>query len=244
MSVPQTIGCAARRPELLSDDDLMRRVQGDDIQAFAQLHKRYARRVFGFARVMCDTSERAEDVVQEAFLSLWTTRRSYETRGALQAWLFALTRHRAIDIQRSHRRGDSLRASDGHLHTVPAPGSIEDDTIQRDEHARQRTQLCAALVRLPDEQREAIELAHFAHLTHTEIAERLRLPLGTVKGRIRLGYAKAHADFERPTPSVSASSSNVTLASSGRGRTREQTRSRRCDDREDLRENGDHDHGA
>lgn len=213
MSVPQTMSCAARRPELLSDDDLMRRVRGDDVQAFAQLHERYARRVYGFARVMCPSSDRAEDVVQEAFVSLWTTRRSYETRGALQAWLFALTRNRAIDIQRSHRRGDSLRASDSHLDMRPAPGNIEDDAIERDEHARRRTQLRAALVHLPDEQREAIELAFFAHLTHPEIAELLRLPLGTVKGRIRIGVAKARADLDALTPSVRAG------ASSGRGRT-------------------------
>ncbi len=189
-------------PDVASDDDLMRRVQADDSEAFAQLHDRYARRVFGFARVLCSSTERAQEAAQDAFLTLWTTRRSYEGHGALPTWLFALTRNRSVDIQRHHRRGDGLRASDHELEALPAAGCVEDEAIERDERTRRRTALHGVLAGLPAEQRAALELAFVAELSHVEIAEQLALPLGTVKGRIRLGLSKTRAQLAASVPSV------------------------------------------
>lgn len=112
-------------------------------------------------------------------------------------WIFALIRNRSIDIHRRHRRGDALRASDAHLDQVAAADSVEDDALRRDDASR----LHASLQQLPAAQRQVIALAYFGGLTHRQIAERLELPLGTVKGRMRLGLEKARAGIESRSPS-------------------------------------------
>lgn len=166
----------------------MRLVRVDDRDAFAALYDRYSSRAYGFARAMCDTPERAEEAVQDAFLRLWRSRGAYDpAQATARTWIFALIRRSCIDIFRRYRRGDSLRASDAHLEYVAAIGSAEDDA-ERHEEGRE---VHAALAQLPDAQREVIVLAYFGGLTHTEIAERLQLPLGTVKGRMRLGLTSA-----------------------------------------------------
>lgn len=170
-----------------SDDDLMRRVQAGDNLAFGELYDRYAQQALRFAQVLCNSRERAEDAVQEAFLSLWCSRDSFDTRHSTESWIYALTRNRSIDMHRHNRRGDRLRASDVHLASLPAPGCLEDDSVRDDEASRLRT----SLEHLPMSQREVLELAYFAQLTHAEIAQHLQLPLGTVKGRIRLGLCRA-----------------------------------------------------
>ena len=173
----------------------MRLVQGDDRDAFAALYDRYSLRAYGFARAMCDTRERAEEAVQDAFLRLWRSRGAYDPAHAgARTWIFALIRRSCIDIFRCYRRGDSLRASDAHLEHVAAIGSAADDA-ERHEEGRQ---VHAALQQLPDAQREVIVLAYFGGLTHTELAERLRLPLGTVKGRMRLGLTSARFALSFP----------------------------------------------
>lgn len=182
----------AGHPSALSDGDLMRRVQADDIQAFEHLHDRYAATARGIASMICHSSERAEEAVQDAFLGAWGSRASYdEAHGELRTWLLTLVRNRSIDINRRNRRGDVLRASDAHLHRIAALDSVEDEAVQRD----QGNGLRASLRQLPPLQREAIVLAYFGGLTHTEIAERLDVSLGTVKGRIRLGVCKARAEI-------------------------------------------------
>lgn len=192
MTGPPIRGGVPARPSALSDRDLMRRVQADDIEAFEQLYDRYAATAFGIASMICRNSERAEEAVQDAFLGAWGSRASYdEARGELRTWLFSLVRNRSIDIYRRNHRGDVLRASEAHLSRIAALDSVEDDAVQRDQGVGLR----ASLRQLPTLQREAIVLAYFAGLSHTEIAERLDVSLGTVKGRIRLGVRKARAEI-------------------------------------------------
>ena len=168
----------------LSDDDLMQRVQADDIAAFEQLYERYSGRTFGLARMVCGSGEHAEEAVQDGFLALWRSRALYDKRrGTPQAWIFALVRNRSIDIRRRNRG----HARGAHLEDlVTAIGSsVEDDAVRHEDAACVR----GLVHQLPASQRDVIVLAYFGGLTHVEIAERLAAPLGTVKSRMRLGLA-------------------------------------------------------
>ncbi|MGH2901666.1 MAG: RNA polymerase sigma factor, partial [Solirubrobacteraceae bacterium] len=172
----------------------MHRIQRDDREAFAALYDRYSSRSYGFARTLCPTSERADEAVQDAFLRLWRSRATYNPAyGSARTWIFALIRRSCIDSFRRHRRGDALRASDAHLRDVAAPESPE-DAAERDHDGRQ---VRAALRRISVAQREVIVLAYFGGLTHVEIAARLDVPLGTVKGRMRLGMTNVRHELSR-----------------------------------------------
>ncbi|MGI8559687.1 MAG: RNA polymerase sigma factor [Solirubrobacteraceae bacterium] len=109
--------------------------------------------------------------------------------------MLALVRNRGIDIHRHYRRGDNLRAPEAHLDALAATGSVEDQAVTED----QSTRLRVSLQQLPEGQCQVIALAYFGGLTHREIAEQLKLPLGTVKGRMRLGLAKARSEIEDRT---------------------------------------------
>ena len=110
---------------LLSDEDLMRRVKADDADAFEELYDRYSSRAFGLAVVICNSRERAEEAVQDVFLSVWRTRARYDQgRGGILSWIFALVRNRSVDIYRANRRGDGLRASEVELPRFGGQGLI------------------------------------------------------------------------------------------------------------------------
>ncbi len=174
----------------------MRRVQADDVRAFEELYDRYSAKAFGLARLICGDSQLAEDALQDGFLAVWRSRASFDPdRGSPRAWLLTVIRHRCIDVMRRGRSGDGLREPDHELDHFPAPGSVADDVEVHDEASQVR----ALLLGLPAAQREAIALAYFGGLTHTEIATRLQLPAGTVKGRIRLGLQKVRADLNPPS---------------------------------------------
>lgn len=191
-----TPGSAPRRRFELSDEDLMRRIQDDDIQAFEELYDRCSAKAFGLTRLMCGSPQRAEDALQEGFLTVWRNRETYDpARGSPRAWLMTIIRHRCIDTIRRERRADSQRESDIELEHFPAPGSVAEDAANHD--ATNRIQ--ALLLGLPLTQREAIALAYFGELTHTEIAARLQIPTGTIKGRIRLGLHKIRAELNPPS---------------------------------------------
>ncbi len=170
----------------------MRRIQADDTLAFEELNDRYSAKALGLARVICRSTQRAEEATQEGFVSVWRSRASYDpARGSARAWLLTVIRYRSIDVMRRSGRDDVARASDDQLSYIQAPGSVVDDAEQRDE----ADQLRAFLLDLPELQREVITLAYFGGLTHTQIAARLQLPAGTVKGRIRLGLNKIRAEI-------------------------------------------------
>ena len=189
---PTTPGPAGRRT-LVSDEELMRRIQSGDTRAFEDLYDRHSARAFGLALFICRDHQRAEDAVQDGFLAIWRRRATYNpARGGARPWLLTVLRHCSIDVLRRAGTHDRLRASDIELEFLAAPGCVVDGAAMKDDAERVRASLRA----LPALQRQAIALAYFGGLTHTEIAARLQLPAGTVKGRIRLGMDKVRAHID------------------------------------------------
>ena len=182
---------ASERFADVSDADVMCLVQNDDVAAFGELYNRLAPSAFGVARGLLGTADRAGDAVQEGFLATWRHRAAYRADGGeVHAWVLGIVRHRAMDSLRRHRRHDGRRADgEGVPETLVGPVDVHADTVAGDEGRRLR----ALLTELPDAQREVIALAFFGQLTHAEIAARLALPVGTVKGRMRLGLTKLRA---------------------------------------------------
>jgi RNA polymerase sigma-70 factor (ECF subfamily) len=173
----------------------MEQVAAADAEAFGELYDRYSARAFRLARSVCRDDSAAEDAVQEAFVSIFRSRARYRSeRGTVTAWILTTVLRRAIDISRLQAEHATRRASDDALTVLPAPGDVAGDAGTSVDARRVRTALAA----LPDAQREAITLAFYGELTHSEIAERLSLPHGTVKGRIRLGMDKLRLDLARP----------------------------------------------
>ena len=179
-----------------ADKALMRRVQADDPDAFGALYDRFSARAYRVAAGIAHNRSHAEDMVQEAFVTLWRSRGRYHPEyGTVAGWVMMTVRHRAIDWLRVQTRHDARR--DGTDHAVderlPTAEVMEDKVAERDAAARLRTTLAT----LPAAQRDIIALAYFGELSATEIADRLSLPLGTVKGRMRLGLDK----LRKGTPS-------------------------------------------
>lgn len=189
---PATPGTAAAATPTAAgprDDELIEAIRGGDAGALAVLYDRHGRQCFAVAYRVLDDGGAAEDAVQEAFLAVWRQAGSYRPeRGAVRTWLLAIARNAAVD----RRRGRHARP----LGDVPLDGvearlaTEEDDTFAIVASGLLREQVRAALAALPAGQRQAIELAFFHGLTHQEIAERTGLPLGTIKGRLRLGLHK------------------------------------------------------
>lgn len=178
----------------VSDADLMSRVQDDDVVAFATLYDRLSPRALAVAGGMLGPRrDRAADAVQEAFLAVWRNRAAYTAdRGEVHAWVLGIVRNRAIDSLRCDRRDDRRRIDvEGITETLVAPVDVQADAVDADDGRRLRELLAA----LPVTQREVIALAYFGQLTHAEIAARLTLPVGTVKGRMRLGLIKLRGDL-------------------------------------------------
>jgi RNA polymerase sigma-70 factor (ECF subfamily) len=166
--------------ESCSDETLMFRVQRDDPRAFEILFDRHWRAVFLLAKRILDDSGLAADVAQEAFTALWLHRDQYRSdRGHLKWWLQSIVRNRAIDLQR--RKRDDVPRSPPPFELTAALDSTEEEVLAGDE----RRELAVLVAHLPSEQRAVIELAFYSGLTHAEITERLGLPLGTIKSRIR-----------------------------------------------------------
>ncbi len=178
----------------LADEELMVLVKRADPAAFAVVYERHATAAFSLAYRMVGTRAAAEDVVQEAFLALWRGSGRYDiTRGSVRTWVLGIVHHRAIDALRRSVVHDRRRASDEGLEERFETGERTDvEVARRDEAETVRS----ALRQLPAEQARVIELAYFGGFTHTEIAEALGQPLGTVKGRMRLGLTKLRAGLE------------------------------------------------
>jgi len=175
------------------DNEVMASVKVGSVDALGVLYDRYCGRAYRIARSVCRDDGRAQEAVQETFISIWTTRGTYEQRGDVAAWVLTVARHRAIDIARRNAPHAAHRASDSHLHTLPAPANVAELVAGR----AAAHDLHGLLAQLPDAQREVITLAFYGQLTHTEIAEHLQLPAGTVKGRMRLGLQRLRGDIDR-----------------------------------------------
>ncbi len=172
----------------LADEDLMQLVRQGEAVAFEIIYERHCNAAFSLAYRMTGKRSIAEDVVQEAFLSLWRSGARYDrTRGSVRTWTLGIVHNRAIDALRRGIVHDRRRASDeGIEERFEAPENTEIEVARRDESREIRE----AMNELPREQSQVIELAYFGGFTHTEIATMLNAPIGTIKGRMRLGLAK------------------------------------------------------
>jgi RNA polymerase sigma-70 factor, ECF subfamily len=166
----------------------MQRVHDGDAMAFEVIFDRHADASFSLAYRMCGRRAMAEDVVQEAFLSVWRSNARYDrARGSVRSWLLGVVHNRAIDAFRHEAARTSRDVSDdGIAEWMPAAERTEVEVERRDEALH----VHSALRELPADQRQVIELAYFGGFSHSQIAEMLKLPTGTVKGRMRLGLTK------------------------------------------------------
>ena len=172
----------------LADEDLIPLMARGEARAFEAVYERHSGAAYSLAYRMVGTKALAEDVIQEAFLNLWRSGVHYDrARGSVRTWILGIVHHRAIDALRRNqvhakRRSDDETAAE----RLEAPDRVEDDVARRDEAAIVRH----AMEILPADQLKVIELAYFGGFTHVEIADMLEAPVGTVKGRMRLGLRK------------------------------------------------------
>ena len=162
----------------LPDEALPALVARGDEQALAELYDRFGRVAYGVALRVLRDAALAEDAVQDGFLTAWRTAAGFDpARGKASTWLLTLVHRRAVDVVRREERRRADVLDDAPI----ASGDATDESVEiRDE--RRRVQ--AALAKLPPDQREALELAYYGGLTQTELAERLGVPLGTIKSRM------------------------------------------------------------
>jgi RNA polymerase sigma-70 factor (ECF subfamily) len=172
----------------LADEDLMPLMHAGNADAFSVLYDRHSGAAFSLAYRMVGTRAQAEDATQEAFLSIWRSGARYDrARGSVRSWVLGIVHNRAIDVLRRSNVHDRRRASDEGIEERFEARERTDAEVARRAEAQG---IRAALETLPREQSQVIELAYFGGFTHTEIAEQLDAPVGTVKGRMRLGLEK------------------------------------------------------
>ena len=177
----------------LADEDLMQLVRRGDAEAIEVVYERHATVAFSLAQRMTQSRNAAEDVVQEAFLSLWRSGARYDrARGSVRTWILGIVHNRAIDALRRSMVHDRRRASDEGLEERFAAAERTDVEVARRDEARE---IRDALATLPDDQSRVIELSYFGGYSHSEIASMLDTPIGTVKGRMRLGLQKMRGEL-------------------------------------------------
>jgi RNA polymerase sigma-70 factor (ECF subfamily) len=177
----------------LADEDVMQLVRRGDARAFEVVYERHSAAAFSLAYRMMGTRSGAEDVTQDAFLSLWRSGARYDrARGSVRTWVLGIVHHRAIDALRRATVHDRRRAGDeGIEERFEASERTDLEAARREEAGTVRE----ALSTLPADQCQVIELAYFGGFTHTEIADMLEAPVGTIKGRMRLGLKKMRAQL-------------------------------------------------
>lgn len=168
-----------------SDEALLAGLAAGRLEDLDALYDRYKTMAYGIARRITADDVLAEDVVQDAFLGAWRSADRYVAgKGSVRTWLLSIVHHRAIDAIRRRRPASELPAEEEGART---PASLTMPDVWGEVSGRlDRETVATALAVLPEAQREAIELAYFSGLTQAEIAARTGVPLGTVKGRVRL----------------------------------------------------------
>jgi RNA polymerase sigma-70 factor, ECF subfamily len=175
--------------------DLIRRIAAGDQDALAELYDSASRSIFGLVLRILNDPSASEEVTLEVFTQVWKQAGAYDPRrGTPSAWLLTIARSRAIDRFRST---DQTRKRSEPLASVELTASSGDNPEDTASEAEMRRVVRSALDTLPPEQRQVIELAYFSGLSHSEIAERLKQPLGTVKTRTRLAMIRLR-DTLRP----------------------------------------------
>jgi RNA polymerase sigma-70 factor (ECF subfamily) len=182
------------KAERLADEELMPLVGRHDPEAFEVLYDRHGGVAYSLAYRIVGDRAAAEEVTQEAFISVWRSGARFDAaRGSVRSWLLSVVRNRAIDFLRSRAGKAPKLAFDDEsvLEQRPAPERTEEEALRRETAAELR----GALGNLPGEQSKVIELAYFGGFSHSEIAQILSLPMGTVKGRMRLGLEKIRGEL-------------------------------------------------
>ncbi len=176
----------------LGDGALLAQLASGDADALLVIYRRYSRRIFSLILRIVGSEPEAEEVLQDVFLDLWQHVSQYdERRGSLLSWLFVIAHSRSVDRLRS-RLGLTLKRHEVQGEPLTT-GHRAQETGKQDEILERALILRKALLSLPPEQREVIELGYFEGFSQSEIAGRLNEPLGTVKGRARLALQKLRA---------------------------------------------------
>jgi RNA polymerase sigma-70 factor (ECF subfamily) len=177
------------------DSVLMARVADGDTAAFDELYRRHGHRALMLARKLCASRELAEEVTQEAFVSLWRGAHAYRpAAGSVSTWLSSMVRNRAIDAwRRASARPVEVEVSEQGREQLRSG-------VQATPSSPERAAALSLIAELPAPQKEAVFLAYFGDMTHSEIASHAGAPLGTVKGRIRLGLEKLRHNMEDAAP--------------------------------------------
>ena len=182
------------KAERLADEELMPLIGEKDPEAFEVFYDRHGGVAYSLAYRIVGEQAAAEDVTQEAFISIWKSGARFDrARGSVRSWMLSIVRNRAIDALRS-KAGKAPKLTfddDAILEARPAEERTEDEAM-RNETA---TEVRGAISHLPDEQSKVIELAYFGGFSQSEIAGMLNVPLGTVKGRMRLGLEKIRGEM-------------------------------------------------
>jgi len=182
------------KAERLADEELMPLVGRKDPEAFEVLYDRHGGAAYSLAYRIVGDRAAAEEVTQEAFISVWRSGARFDAaRGSVRSWLLSVVRNRAIDFLRSKAgKAPKLDFDDESvLEQRPAAERTEDEALRRETAGEVR----GAISNLPGEQAKVIELAYFGGFSHSEIAQILQLPMGTVKGRMRLGLEKIRGEL-------------------------------------------------
>lgn len=182
------------KAERLADEELMPLVGRKDPEAFEVLYDRHGGAAYSLAYRIVGDRAAAEEVTQEAFISVWRSGARFDAaRGSVRSWLLSVVRNRAIDFLRSKAgKAPKLDFDDeSALEQRPAAERTEEEALRRETAVEVR----GAIGNLPGEQAKVIELAYFGGFSHSEIARILSLPMGTVKGRMRLGLEKIRGEL-------------------------------------------------
>jgi len=184
----------ASKAERLADEELMPLIGEKNPDAFEVFYDRHGGVAYSLAYRIVGERGAAEDVTQEAFISIWRSGARYDAaRGSVRTWMLGIVRNRAIDALRS-KTGKAPKLDfddDSILEHRPAAEQTESEALQRETAQEVR----GALGELPGEQAKVIQLAYFGGFSHSEIAGMLGVPLGTVKGRMRLGLEKIRGEL-------------------------------------------------
>lgn len=182
------------KAERLADEELMPLIGAKDPEAFEVFYDRHGGVAYSLAYRIVGEKGAAEDVTQEAFMSIWRSGARFDrARGSVRSWTLSIVRNRAIDALRS-RAGKAPKLDfddEAALEQRPAAELTEEEAMRHETAGEVR----GALGTLPGDQAKVIELAYFGGFSHSEIAEMLGVPLGTVKGRMRLGLEKIRAEL-------------------------------------------------
>jgi RNA polymerase sigma-70 factor, ECF subfamily len=182
------------KAERLADEELMPLIGAKDPEAFAVFYDRHGGAAYSLAYRIVGERAAAEDVTQEAFISIWRSGARFDrTRGSVRSWMLSIVRNRAIDMLRS-KAGKAPKLTfddDAILEQRPSEEFTDEEAMRRET----ATEVRGALGQLPGDQSKVIELAYFGGFSQSEIARMLGVPLGTVKGRMRLGLEKIRGEL-------------------------------------------------